>query len=108
MKKLTLAVVGLLATLSLMMVGVVLAQVPAETKVEDERAVDSERPSLEQLTEALTRHERNYLPFHVKAMETLRRNEGLTAKERRSYPWADGRKHQRLMEYAQHIYKSDL
>lgn len=59
------------------------------------------RPSLEEILARFQRHERNYLPYHVKSMNTFRLNEALTAAEKRSYPWADGRDHRKRMEYAQ-------
>ena len=37
----------------------------------------------------------------MKVMETFRISKDLSPRQRARYPWADGRKHQRLMEYAQ-------
>ncbi len=46
-------------------------------------------------------YEQMYLPFDIKAMETFRFPDDLTPQERAENLRADGRKHQRLMEYAQ-------
>jgi len=64
-------------------------------------AAPSERPGIAELTKSLAGLEEAYLPYHVKTMETFRMSEGLTPTDKRRYPWADGRKHQRKMEYGQ-------
>jgi hypothetical protein len=60
-----------------------------------------QRPSLDELIQKIAEYERAYFPFHMKSIETFRMNEGLAAEERDRYPWGDGRKHARLLEYAQ-------
>lgn len=77
------------------------AQAPGNRSEAPNTTDDHKRPSLEQLIQAFIRHEQNYLPFHVKAMETFRMNEGISAQDRRRYPWADGLNHRKRMEYAQ-------
>ena len=57
--------------------------------------------SLRNLIRQMAAYERAYLPFQMKVMETFRVSEDLSPRQRGRYPWADGRKHQRLMEYAQ-------
>lgn len=59
------------------------------------------RPSFDELWKKLAQYERAYFPFHIKEESTLRIGDGLTAAERARFPWGDGRKHGRLMEYAQ-------
>ncbi|HEV8000466.1 MAG TPA: M56 family metallopeptidase, partial [Planctomycetaceae bacterium] len=61
----------------------------------------SDRPTIHELFVKIAEYERAYLPYYIKATETFRTSEGLTPQERARYPWADGRKHQKLMEYAQ-------
>lgn len=58
-------------------------------------------PSLAQLLDRIAAIETSYMPYQMRAMETIRMADGLSLKEKTEYPWADGRKHQRLMEYAQ-------
>ena len=61
----------------------------------------STRPSLEVLLKKFAEHEQAYLPYHFKSIHTLRMADGITQEQRDRYPWADGRKHQRRMEYGQ-------
>ena len=96
-----LAMTGVAAVFCLMLIGAAAAQVPFQSNTESLVEGNGERPNLDKLMHAFARHERSYLPYHVKAMETLRMNTGLSPGEKRRYPWADGRKHQRRMEYAQ-------
>ncbi|MGH7135510.1 MAG: hypothetical protein ACREHD_07200 [Pirellulales bacterium] len=58
-------------------------------------------PSLAELMNKMADYERAYFPFHIKAAETFRMGKGLTQSPRARYPWGDGRKHGKLMEYAQ-------
>jgi beta-lactamase regulating signal transducer with metallopeptidase domain/thiol-disulfide isomerase/thioredoxin len=67
-------------------------------------AVDStaaEDPTLSDLIQRMAAHERMYLPFDIKAIETFRFPDDLSPQERAGNLRADGRKRQRLMEYAQ-------
>ena len=95
------ASLAVVATSLLMLVGIAIAQVPADANTKPGTQENEKRASVEQLMEAVAKHERNYMPYHVKAMQTFRMNQGLSARDKRRYPWADGRKNQRLMEYGQ-------
>ncbi|MFO1095174.1 MAG: M56 family metallopeptidase [Planctomycetaceae bacterium] len=77
--------------------------IATDTKPDSKSAPTAEKelPTLEELRQAVAARERAYLPFHIKAMQTFVISDGLTAAERSKLPWADGRKHQKLMEYAQ-------
>lgn len=57
--------------------------------------------SLHDLIEQIAAYEQAYFPFDIKAIETFRFPDDLTPQERAKNSRADGRKHQRLMEYAQ-------
>lgn len=59
------------------------------------------QPSLSDLVDRIAAYERAYMPYQVKVMNTFRMSDGLSPRQRAKYPWADGHKHQRLMEYAQ-------
>lgn len=59
------------------------------------------QPSLADLVDRIAAYERAYMPYEVKVMNTFRMSDGLSPRQRAKYPWADGHKHQRLMEYAQ-------
>lgn len=63
--------------------------------------VDDALPSLAKLIKHIAAYERAYLSFDIQSMETFRMSDELTPLERKGFPWGDGRKHQRLMEYAQ-------
>ena len=58
-------------------------------------------PTLHDLIQQMAAYERMYLPFDIQAMETFRFPDDLTPQEKARNLRADGRKHQRLMEYAQ-------
>ncbi|HWB07863.1 MAG TPA: TIGR03067 domain-containing protein [Pirellulales bacterium] len=58
-------------------------------------------PTLHDLIQQMAVYEQMYLPFDIKAMETFRFPDDLTPQERARNLLTDGRKHQRLMEYAQ-------
>jgi beta-lactamase regulating signal transducer with metallopeptidase domain len=58
-------------------------------------------PTLSELIQHMAAYERMYLPFDIKAMETFGYPGDLTPGERARDLRADGRKHQKLMEYAQ-------
>ncbi|MDB5340841.1 MAG: mecR [Planctomycetaceae bacterium] len=73
---------------------------PAKPAVEATKPT-SNNPSLDELIQRMADYEKAYLPFQIKSMETFRMADGLTLQQKSRYPWADGRKHQRLMEYAQ-------
>jgi thiol-disulfide isomerase/thioredoxin len=72
--------------------------VPSSAPAADQQ---SSRPSFDELWKKLAHYERAYFPYHIKEASTFRMGDGLTAEERARYPWGDGRKHGRLMEYAQ-------
>jgi len=73
----------------------------AESPTVKPKAVDEQKPTLHELIQRMAAYERAYLPFEMKVMETYRFSEDLTIQERARFIDADGRKHQRLMEYAQ-------
>ncbi|MGH7137430.1 MAG: carboxypeptidase-like regulatory domain-containing protein, partial [Pirellulales bacterium] len=75
--------------------------VVAQPQTTPAEAKGARRPSLDDLLQKTAQYERAYFPFHIKAMLTFRMGEGLTPEQRARYPWGDGRKHGRLMEYAQ-------
>jgi thiol-disulfide isomerase/thioredoxin len=77
------------------------ADEPTAAKDPFAAASDATRPSLDEIMEHFAGWEQAYVPFRIKAMETFRMSDGLTAEQRIRYPWGDGRKHQRLMEFAQ-------
>jgi beta-lactamase regulating signal transducer with metallopeptidase domain/thiol-disulfide isomerase/thioredoxin len=58
-------------------------------------------PTLHDLIQQMAVHERMYFPFDIQVMETFRFPDDLSPRERATNLRADGRKHQRLMEYAQ-------
>jgi beta-lactamase regulating signal transducer with metallopeptidase domain/thiol-disulfide isomerase/thioredoxin len=58
-------------------------------------------PTLHELIQQMAMYEKAYFPFEVQVMETFRFPDDLTAEEKAKNLMADGRKHQRLMEYAQ-------
>jgi beta-lactamase regulating signal transducer with metallopeptidase domain/thiol-disulfide isomerase/thioredoxin len=122
-----LAAAGVSATVILMTGSMLLAQVqvqsPAEEKPADPTRAAQPKPSpreteappiapsfkptevgnptLHELIQQMAVYERMYLPFDIKAMETFRFPDDLTPEEKTRNLRADGRKHQRLMEYAQ-------
>ena len=64
-------------------------------------AAGPQDPTLHDLIQQMAMYERIYLPFDIQVMETWRYPDDLTPQERAKNLRADGRKHQRLMEYAQ-------
>ncbi len=76
-------------------------QKTAETPAAQVKADVSPNPTLHDLIQQMVVYEQAYLPFEIRSMETFRVGKELTPQERARYPWADGRKHQKLMEYAQ-------
>jgi thiol-disulfide isomerase/thioredoxin len=58
-------------------------------------------PSLHDLIQQMATYEQAYFPFDLQVIETFRFPDDLTPQERAQNSRADGRKHQRLMEYAQ-------
>lgn len=71
---------------------------PAAPETEDRQ--EGERPSLEELVQRFAEHERASLPYQMDVRVTLRPGDRLTPEERSKLPWADGRLHERRMEYA--------
>ena len=65
------------------------------------KAAVAPEPTLSELIRQMAAYERMYLPYDIKAMESFRFPDDLTPQERAKNLRADGRKHQRLMEYAQ-------
>jgi len=121
------AIVGVSAAAVLMTASILLAQVQvkssAQRKPDDQtepaqprlptgkpeavpivapsKAAVEQEPTLADLIQQMAAWERMYLPYDIKSMETFRYPEDLTPQERAKNLMADGRKHQRLMEYAQ-------
>ncbi len=58
-------------------------------------------PTLHDLIQEMAAYEQRYFPFEVQVMETFRFPDDLTPQEKARNLRADGRKHQKLMEYAQ-------
>lgn len=58
------------------------------------------QPSLETLRAAIARHEDAFEHPTVGYRVTMRPNPDLSFKERSIYPWADGKKHQTVIEYS--------
>lgn len=71
---------------------------PAASSVE---AREPQNPTLHDLIQQMAVYERMYFPYEIEAMETFRFPDDLPPEERARNLRADGRKHQRLMEYAQ-------
>ncbi len=65
------------------------------------KADDPPNPSLHDLIQQMAVYERMYFPYDIQVMETFRFPDDLSPQERARNLRADGRKHQRLMEYAQ-------
>ncbi len=76
-------------------------QAQAESPPAKSKADDEQKPTLHELIQGMAAYERAHLPFQMKVMETYRYSDDLTIQERARFISADGRKHQRLMEYAQ-------
>jgi uncharacterized protein (TIGR03067 family) len=72
-----------------------------KTKAPPVKPAAAQNPTLHELIQGMAAYERMYLPYEVQVMETFRFPEDLTPQEKAQNPRADGRKHQRLMEYAQ-------
>lgn len=66
-----------------------------------EPAPAAQDPTLADLIQRMAAYERMYFPYNIQALETFRFPDDLTPQERAANLRADGRKHQRLMEYAQ-------
>lgn len=64
-------------------------------------AAEAPTPTLTDLIQRMAAWEQTYLPYDVKVMQTFHVPDDQTPQERAKLPWADGRKHQRLMEYGQ-------
>ena len=78
--------------------------VPAEAPAKKDDKQEQKKPqdpTLHDLMEQMKAYERMYLPYDIKVMETFRFPDDLTPQEKARNLRADGRKHQRLMEYAQ-------
>ena len=79
-----------------------IAPAEARAKKADQKDKKSPQdPSLQDLIQQMAAYERMYLPYDIKVMETFRFPDDLTPQEKARNLRADGRKHQRLMEYAQ-------
>jgi len=74
---------------------------PERIRADSRIEADQPEVSLHDLIQQMAAYEQAYLPFEMKVMETFRISEDISPRQRGQYPWADGRKHQRLMEYAQ-------
>ncbi|MCY2963534.1 MAG: M56 family metallopeptidase, partial [Planctomycetota bacterium] len=64
-------------------------------------AAAESNPTLTELIRQIAKYEQQSLPFEIQSMETFRFPDDLSLEERARNLRADGRKHQRLMEYAQ-------
>jgi beta-lactamase regulating signal transducer with metallopeptidase domain/thiol-disulfide isomerase/thioredoxin len=78
--------------------GIAKEKAPAASSV---KVGEPQNPTLHDLIQRMAAYERMYFPYDIQAMETFRFPDDLPPEERARNLRADGRKHQRLMEYAQ-------
>jgi thiol-disulfide isomerase/thioredoxin len=82
--------------------GAILVDQPDDAPVMEAGAAPAQsNPPLHDLIVQMAAHEQSYLPYQMKVMETFRFSEDVTPQYRERNARADGRKHQKLMEYAQ-------
>ena len=74
---------------------------PLPSRTERAQSEVAENPPLRDLMQQMAVFERAHFPYEMKVMETFRFPDDLTPQERAKNLRADGRKHERLMEYAQ-------
>lgn len=77
-------------------------EIQANAQVVSDEATDGSLPTIDVLLQKIAGYERAYHPYQIKSVDTFRMGKDLTQDQLDSFPWGDGRKHQKLMDYAQH------